>query len=39
MIGWGITGGLEGPRELSPGFRQLKAERLTTERLTTVAVT
>ena len=26
-------------RELAPGFRRLKAERLTPERLTTVAVT
>jgi hypothetical protein len=28
-----------GYRELAPGFRRLKAERLTPERLTTVAVT
>jgi len=28
-----------GCRELAPGFRRLKAERLTPERLTTVAVT
>ena len=28
-----------GHRELAPGFRRLKAERLTPERLTTVAVT
>ncbi|NBR43257.1 MAG: hypothetical protein EBU04_10525, partial [Verrucomicrobia bacterium] len=28
-----------GHRELAPGFRQLMAERLTPERLTTVAVT
>jgi hypothetical protein len=33
------TGGLEGRRALAPGFRRLKAERLTPERLTTVAVT
>jgi hypothetical protein len=33
------TGGLEGRKELAPGFRRLKAERLTPERLTTVAVT
>jgi hypothetical protein len=30
---------LFGHRELAPGFRRLKAERLTPERLTTVAVT
>jgi hypothetical protein len=30
---------LFGCRELAPGFRRLKAERLTPERLTTVAVT
>jgi len=28
-----------GYRELAPGFRRLRAERLTPERLTTVAVT
>ena len=28
-----------GHRELAPGFRRLKAERLAPERLTTVAVT
>ena len=28
-----------GHRELAPGFRRLKAERLTPERLTAVAVT
>jgi hypothetical protein len=28
-----------GHRELAPGFRRLMAERLTPERLTTVAVT
>ncbi len=28
-----------GHRELAPGFRRLKADRLTPERLTTVAVT
>ena len=30
---------LFGHRELAPGFRRLKTERLTPERLTTVAVT
>jgi len=47
MIGWGCIGGPEGlrtrgpesPRELAPGFRRLKAERLTPELLTTMAVT
>ena len=33
------TRGQEGRRELAPGFRRLKAERLNPERLTTVAVT
>ena len=40
MISWGHkVRGLEGPRELAPGFRRLKAEQLEPERLTTVAVT
>ncbi len=47
MIGRGITRGpegkrtrgTEGHRELAPGFRRLKAERLTPEWLTAVAVT
>jgi hypothetical protein len=33
------TGGPEDERELAPGFRRLKAERLKPERLITVAVT
>jgi hypothetical protein len=33
------AGGPEGRRELTPGFRRLKAEWLIPERLTTVAVT
>ena len=38
----GTRGGYEDTRaggELAPGFQRLKAERLTPERLTTVAVT
>ena len=36
--GW-RAGGPEGPRVLAAGFWRLKAEGLTPERLTTVAVT
>jgi hypothetical protein len=34
-----VTGDGHGHRELAPGFRRLKAERLAPESLTTVAVT
>ena len=44
MIGGSMTRGHEdrrirGPEELAPGFRRLKAEQLTPERPTAVAVT